>query len=256
LIDQSLEAQGYRSLRQGDATRLPAEYDASLLNADTDMVQLADGIAANRRARLCLYGPPGTGKTAFGRWLAERLDMPLLLYTVSDLVSKWVGQSEKNIAAAFQRAESENAVLLIDEVDSFLQDRSHARQSWEVTLVNEMLTRMEAYAGVFIASTILMAGLDPAALRRFDLKVCFIFLLPEQATLLLARYLASLALAPATAAELGRLRSLHNLTPGDFAAVIRQNRFRPIRSAAEFVQALAQECMLKAPVSAAIGFLS
>lgn len=256
LIDQSLEAQGHESVRQGDAVRLPAAYDAALLNADTDMLQLAEGIAANRCARLCLYGPPGTGKTAYGRWLADRLDMPLLLYTVSDLMSKWVGESEKNIAAAFHRAESENGLLLIDEVDSFLQDRSQARQSWEVTLVNEMLTRMEAYPGVFIASTNLMHGLDPAALRRFDLKVRFDFLLPDQASLLLARYLATLGLEPATAAELGRLRPLRNLTPGDFAAVVRQHRFRPIRSAAAFVQALAQECALKAPVSGAIGFLN
>jgi len=255
LIGQSLEAQGHDPLRQGDAARLPAEYDAALLNADTDMLQLADGIAAHRRARLCLYGPPGTGKTAYGRWLAERLDMPLLLYRVSDLVSKWVGESEKNIAAAFQRAESENGLLLVDEVDSFLQDRGRARQSWEITMVNEMLTRMEACSGVFIASTNLVDGLDPAALRRFDLKVCFDFLLPEQAALLLGRYLAGLELAPATDSELGRLRSLRNLTPGDFSVVVRQNRFRPVRSAAAFVQALAQECALKAPVSPPIGFL-
>lgn len=255
LIDQSLQAQGHDSLRQGDAARLPAEYDAALLNADTDMLQLADGLDANRSARLCLYGPPGTGKTAYGRWLAERLGMPLLLYRASDLISKWVGESEQNIAAAFRRAESENGLLLIDEVDSFLQDRAHARQSWEVTMVNEMLTRMEAYSGVFIASTNLMGGLDPAALRRFDLKVCFDFLLPDQAALLLARYVASLELAPATAAELGRLRSLRNLTPGDFAAVVRQNRFRPVKSAAALIEALARECTLKAPVSPAIGFL-
>ncbi|MDN4051755.1 ATP-binding protein [Massilia sp. YIM B02763] len=255
LLDRSLEAQGHAPLRQGEAARLPPEYDAALVNADTHLLELADGIAASRCARLCLYGPPGTGKTGYGRWLAERLDMPLLVYRVSDLVSKWVGESEKNIAAAFQRAESENGLLLIDEVDSFLQDRGRARQSWEVTMVNEMLTRMEVYSGVFIASTNLVAGLDPAALRRFDLKVCFDFLLPGQAALLLGRYLVGLELAPATESELGRLRALRNLTPGDFSAVVRQNRFRPVRSAAAFVQALAQECALKVPVSPPIGFL-
>ena len=181
--------------------------------------------------------------------------MPLLLYTASDLISKWVGESEKNIAAAFRRAESENGLLLIDEVDSFLQDRTHARQSWEVTMVNEMLTRMEAYSGVFIASTNLMDGLDPAALRRFDLKVCFDFLAPEQSALLLDRCSSNLGLAPATAHEQDRLRILRNVTPGDFAAVVRQHRFRPIVSAAGFIQALAQECRLKAPVSPGIGFL-
>ncbi len=255
LIDQSLEAQGHAPLRLGDAARLPTEYDAALLNADTNMLQLADGLTSTRTGRLCLYGPPGTGKTAYGRWLAERLEMPLLLYTASDLISKWVGESEKNIAAAFRRAESENGLLLIDEVDSFLQDRASARQSWEVTMVNEMLTRMETFSGIFIASTNLMGGLDPAALRRFDLKVCFNFLLPEQAALLLQRYSASLGLAPATATDIDKLRALRNVTPGDFAAVVRQHRFRPIVSPAAFVQALGQECTLKSPVSSPIGFL-
>ena len=255
LIDQSLQAQGHTPLRCGEAASLPAEYDAALLHADTDMLQLADGLAATRTGRLCLYGPPGTGKTAYGRWLAERLEMPLLLYAASDLMSKWVGESEKNIAAAFRRAENENGLLLIDEVDSFLQDRAGARQSWEVSMVNEMLTRMETFSGVFIASTNLMAGLDPAALRRFDLKVCFNFLRPEQALLLLERYLASLKLAPAAAEDIGQLRSLRNITPGDFAAVMRQNRFRPIVSAAALVRALGQECALKSPTSAPIGFL-
>ena len=255
LIDQSLEAQGHARLRFGDAARLPAVYDAGLLNADADMLQLADGLAATRTGRLCLYGPPGTGKTAYGRWLAERLEMPLLLYTASDLISKWVGESEKNIAAAFRRAESENGLLLIDEVDSFLQDRASARQSWEITMVNEMLTRMEAFSGVFIASTNLMGGLDPAALRRFDLKVCFNFLRPEQAALLLERYIANLGMAPASADVLGRLKALRNVTPGDFAAVMRQHRFRPIVSAAAFVQALGQECTLKSPAASPIGFL-
>ncbi len=255
LIDQSLEAQGHSPMRCADAARLPAQYDAALLNADTDMLQLADGLTATRSGRLCLYGPPGTGKTAYGRWLAERLEMPLLLYTASELISKWVGESEKNIAAAFRRAESESGLLLIDEVDSFLQDRSSARQSWEVTMVNEMLTRMESFSGIFIASTNLMGGLDPAALRRFDLKVCFGFLRPAQAALLFERYSASLGLAPATSMEIGRLQALRNVTPGDFAAVVRQHRFRPIASAAAFVQALGQECKLKAPVASPMGFL-
>lgn len=256
LIDQSLEAQGHAPLGQSEAGRLPAEYDAALLNADTDMLQLADGLAATRSGRLCLYGPPGTGKTAYGRWLAERLDLPLLLYSASELMSKWVGESEKNIANAFRRAEREKGVLLIDEVDSFLQDRSNARQPWEVTMVNEMLTRMESYSGLFIASTNLMQGLDPAALRRFDLKICFDFLTPDQAAALLVRYCPNLALAAPGKDELDRLRRLRSVTPGDFAAVARQHRFRPVTSSLAFVLALEQECAVKEKKSTAIGFVT
>lgn len=256
LIDQSLEVQGHAPLRRGDASRLPATYDAALLNADADMAALAEGLKATRAGRLCLYGPPGTGKTAYGRRIAEHLGMPLLLVGASELMSKWVGESEKNIAAAFRRAEREKALLLIDEVDSFLQDRSHARQPWEITMVNEMLTRMEAYSGIFITSTNLMAGVDPAALRRFDLKVRFDYLLADQAAALLERTCANLGLASPGASDLARLRGMRSLTPGDFAAVVRQHRFRPLSSTAAFVLALLDECAFKEPRGTGIGFLA
>jgi transitional endoplasmic reticulum ATPase len=255
LIDQALEAQGHAPLRFGETSHLPAEYDATLLNADTSMVDLADGLKATRSARLCLYGPPGTGKTAYARWLATRLDMPLLLYSASDLMSKWVGESEKLIASAFRKAEREGALLLIDEVDSFLQDRAHARQSWEITMVNEMLTRMETFSGVFIASTNLMGGLDPAALRRFDLKVHFDYLRPDGAEALFERYCKSFGLAAPEAPDRSHLRALRVLTPGDFAAVTRQHRFRSLSSPADFLRRLQEECSLKAGNRAAIGFV-
>ena len=81
----------------------------------------------------------------------------------------------------FLDAAEENAVLLLDEADSFLRDRTGATRSWEVSEVNEMLTQMECFNGIFIASTNLMGSLDPAALRRFDMKVKFDYLKPAQA---------------------------------------------------------------------------
>ena len=71
----------------------------------------------------------------------------------SDLLSCWVGATEQNIARAFEEARKDDAVLLIDEADSFLQDRRGAGHSWEVTQVNEVLTQMENFEGVFIATT-------------------------------------------------------------------------------------------------------
>ncbi|KAK0330843.1 hypothetical protein LTR94_031247, partial [Friedmanniomyces endolithicus] len=170
-------------------------------------------------------------------------------------MSKWVGESEKAIAAAFRQAEREGALLMIDEVDSFLRDRDGARHSWEVTRVNEMLTRMESFGGVFIASTNLMGDIDPAALRRFDLKIRFDYLEPDQAALLLARQCAGLGVAPPLPADLGRVRRLARLTPGDFAALARRHRFTPFTDAAGLVAALDQECALKHGRQAAIGFL-
>jgi SpoVK/Ycf46/Vps4 family AAA+-type ATPase len=170
-------------------------------------------------------------------------------------MSMWVGGSEKNIAQAFRQAEQEGALLLIDEVDSFLQDRRSAIRSWEVTLVNEMLTQIESFPGVFLASTNLMDDIDQAALRRFDLKVKFDFLKPAQASELLNRYCIQLGFAPPQPDELARLSRLRTLTPGDFAAVIRQNRFRPISTAAALVSALEAECTVKETATPAIGFV-
>ena len=208
---------------------------------------MAQGLKVAGSARLCLYGPPGTGKTAYARWLAQQLDLPLLVQRGSDLQSKWVGGTEKNIAAAFAQAQADRALLLIDEVDSFLQDRRHAQRHWEVSHVNEMLTQMESFDGIFIASTNLMDELDPAALRRFDLKVKFGYLQPAQAWQLLERCCAQLQLAPPQPQLQTRMAQLRQLTPGDFAAVLRQHRFRPLGSDRAVIDALHLECSLKSP---------
>jgi len=118
-----------------------------------------------------------------------------------------------------------------------------------------MLTQMEDFAGVFIASTNLMTGLDPAALRRFDLKVCLDYLRPEQAWALLERHCAQLDWGPPDALLRPRLARLRQLTPGDFAAVMRQQRFRPLADAVALVAALEDECALKEGAKAAMGFV-
>ena len=82
--------------------------------------------------------------------------MKVLHKRASDLISKWVGESEQNIAAAFAEARWKKMLLVIDEADSFLQDRRHAHRSWEVTQVNEMLTQMESHPLPFVCTTNLM----------------------------------------------------------------------------------------------------
>ena len=254
LIDTTLKAQGHAALKRVDANRLPEVYDPAFIQADADLGAVAAGLLRSKSGRLCLYGPPGTGKTAFARWLAEQLGAPLVVKRASDLISKWLGESEQNVAAAFAQAEQQGAVLLIDEVDSFLQNRQGAERSWEVTLVNEMLTQMESFGGVFVASTNLMEGLDPASLRRFDLKVKFDYLTSAQAAALLRRYCAQLQLEAPASGALSRLARLGKLTPGDFAAVARQHRFRRMPSPGHWVSALEAECALKPGARRAVGF--
>lgn len=255
LIGNTLEAQGHPAILRNDPNRLPDIYDPSFLHADADLVAMADGLVRHRQGRLCLFGPSGSGKSAFARWVAQRMDVPLQVRRASDLMSKWVGGSEKNIARTFRQAEQDQALLLIDEVDGFLQDRRDARCGWEVTLVNEMLTQMESYCGVLMASTNLLAGLDPAALRRFDVKVRFDYLVAEQAWRMLTRQCTALGIAQPLPELRPHLDRLVQLTPGDFAAVVRQHRLRPIATAAGLITALAAECALKEGGRPVIGFV-
>ena len=251
IINNTLEAQGHERIQRYDPNRLPETYDPAFIHADADIEGIAAGLKKTKTGRLCLYGPPGTGKTAYGRWLAEQL---LLVKRASDLMSMWVGEMEKNIAQSFRQAETEGAILLIDEIEGFLQDRREARCSWEITGVNEMLTRMEAFPGVFIASTNLLDSLDQAALRRFDLKIKFDFLLPRQSQALLESYCNNLNLDTPDKALAARICRLNNVTPGDFAAVVRRHRFQPICMAADMVVALEEECSLKENFKRPIGF--
>lgn len=257
LVDGTLAAQGHATLMaQGAASRL-GRYDPDLVSTDTDLGELTRGLQQAGAGRLCLYGPPGTGKTAYGQWLAQQLDRPLHARRVSDLVTPYVGETEQNLARAFKQATQEHAVLMIDEVDSFLRDRRHAQRSWEITAVNEMLVQIEAFDGVLIASTNLMDDLDQAALRRFDLKVRFNHLAPAQAWRLLQCSCETLGIGEPTAQDQNRLRALSTLTPGDFAAVERQHRFRRFSEASMLVTALAAECaMKKASAPRSMGFMA
>ncbi len=254
LISNTLEAQGHRPLIKHDPNRLTGTYDPKFIHSDTDLNVIANGLFKVRSARLCLYGPSGTGKTAYGRWLAQELDVPLLVKRASDLLSPYIGESEQKIACVFREANNEGALLLIDEIDTFLQDRRGAQRSWEVSLVNEMLTQIESFPGILIASTNLIDGFDQAALRRFDMKVKFNFLRTEQAWELLQRYCRAFHLDSPPHYLLEQIASLSQLTPGDFAVLSRQHRFRPFEQATELFSALKAEVAMKGPHNAQIGF--
>ncbi len=243
-LDEVLSLLGRPPL--GRAQRAPA-FDLALLRTDQPFEPIVALLARRPSARLCLYGPPGTGKSALAEHLAERLGLPLLKRRASDLLSPWVGETEANIAAMFREAERERAVLCLDEADSFLRERSGMQRSWEVTQVNELLTRLEDFEGIFVASTNLMDSLDAAALRRFDFKLRFEWLDPGQRRALFDRYACQFELradldAPELARRLGRL---DRLTPGDFAAQHRRLEATPGCAQGSLLQWLQAEQDLK-----------
>ncbi len=206
------------------ARRVVTQYDLSLVNTESrfPLPRIVEALRRRGHGTLCFHGAPGTGKTALAEHIAQQVQRPLMVRQASDIVSKYVGETEQNMARMFAEAEAEQAVLLLDEADSFLRSRRMAERHYEVSEVNEMLQGMERHAGVFICTTNLFDDLDEAALRRFTFKIRFRPLTAEQRE----RMFVAEALA-GDAAGLGderraRLARLDGLTPGDFAAVQRQ----------------------------------
>jgi SpoVK/Ycf46/Vps4 family AAA+-type ATPase len=206
------------------ARRVVTQYELSLLNVECryELPRVVEALRRRGHGSLCLYGPPGTGKTALGEYIARELQKPLLIRQASDLVSKFVGETEQNMAKMFAEAEAEQAVLLLDEADSFLRSRRLAERNYEVSEVNEMLQGMERFAGLFICTTNLFDELDEAALRRFTFKIRFHPLdATQRERMFVAEALAG-DVTKFTNEQRGRLAALDCLAPGDFAAVCRQ----------------------------------
>lgn len=230
------------------STTKDTPYDTTCANTDIDLDVLTTRLmSANPGFSMCLYGAPGTGKSEYGRYLAKKMGKKVLFKRASDLQSMWVGECEKNIAKAFKEAKEEGKVLIIDEGDSFLQNRANARASWEISQVNEMLSQMENHDQPFIITTNLMDNLDPASLRRFTFKMKFDFVRPAQARKLFKSYFN--VEAP-DAID-------HNpiLAPGDFAAVQKKVSILGITDAEEIYKMLCEETDLKPQKpKASIGF--
>lgn len=251
-----------RSMALLQQKRLPGRnvlrtgYDLQFANVDVDLSRIVAGLKSRPRGSFCFYGPAGTGKSELGRHMAEAIDKPVLLRRASDILSMWVGESEKNIAAMFDEARQRDAVLILDEADSFLSDRRDAHASWEVTQVNELLTQMEAFEGIFICTTNLMQKLDQASLRRFAFKLKFDYLRPAQREALFMQELGRLGGDVARAGEwLPNLKQLGQLTPGDFAVAVRQfELWGEVPDPGELFEQLRKECVAKGAPARGIGF--
>ena len=121
-------------------------------------------------------GESGTGKTLAAEVIAAKLGLPLLKADLARLVSKWVGETEKNLETVFHEAEQSNAVLFIDEAEALLGRRGEVKQGIDRFAnleVSYLLQRIEEYYGLAILASNLKDQVDPAFLRRFQIVLNF-----------------------------------------------------------------------------------
>ena len=170
-----------------------------------------------------MSGEPGTGKTAFAHHLAKQHDFNLVSVRCSDVLSKYIGESESNIANIFYDAQQHGNALLLDEVDSLLVSRERVTEQHNIQLINELLTQIECFEQPVFAATNYVRLLDKAVLRRFDVKLEAQCLTAQQSIALFKRVLS---LRQLTQYEQQKLSILTQLTTGDFAIVARRMRFQ------------------------------
>lgn len=174
-----------------------------------------DALPDRPKMNVLLWGPPGTGKSEFVNYLGQELGCPVWVKTGSDILDRFVGESEKAIREAFDEAEKEGAILFFDELDGLMQNRADAHANWEVTQVNELLRCMEKFNGIMIGATNLKDSMDPAVLRRFTYKLEFKYLDDKGKDIFFERAFRTTL----SDVEVERLHQIENLTPGDFRTV-------------------------------------
>ncbi len=125
----------------------------------------------------CLfYGPPGTGKTLTASLLGKRVERDVYRISLSSVVSKYIGETEKNLERIFDRAENMNCILFFDEADALFAKRtniSDAHDRYANQEVSYLLQRLEEYPGVVILATNYRGNIDDAFTRRFQAVVHF-----------------------------------------------------------------------------------
>lgn len=180
-------AQRIETLATWDELVLPAEQVVLLREIagqvrHMSQVYEAWGFAARSQRGLGISalfaGESGTGKTMAAEVLANELRLPLYRIDLSAVVSKYIGETEKNLRRVFDAAETTGAILLFDEADALFGKRSEVKDSHDRYAnieVSYLLQRMESYAGLAILTTNFKSALDPAFLRRIRFVVNFPF---------------------------------------------------------------------------------
>jgi SpoVK/Ycf46/Vps4 family AAA+-type ATPase len=207
-------------------------FDLAYLNVKGNVTPTAVLTALQRTGQgtMLLGGPPGTGKTQLAAEIAQRLGRELVYKTAADINSMWYGESERNVAKMFTDCDATNEVLFLDEADTLLGARESAGQRADKAVTAEFLRRVEAFEGIFVCATNHSAEFDSAMMRRFMFRLNFLPLNLDQRLRLFQECALSGDSSSRTTmpelqpSSLTRLARLDQLTPGDFANVVKRVR--------------------------------
>jgi hypothetical protein len=186
-----------RISRLGKKLATPFDLDDLIVDDDTRaaLVEIASAARERRRIReafqlrgahgisVLFSGHPGVGKTMSGTVLARRLGLDIYEVDLSQVVSKWLGETEKNLSDVFDAAEPGHVVLLFNEADSLFGKRTadvkSSNDRYANLETNYLLQRLERFGGLAILTTNLTSSIDQAFRRRFSYDVFFSFPSPE-----------------------------------------------------------------------------
>lgn len=233
--------------------KIPKTYQPDALNLDYPLEDILHSLSKFynhendfiKNYNLLFHGVPGTGKSEFAQFLAQTLGKEIIIKKGSDLLDPYVGMTERHIASAFEEAEQNDAILFIDEADTFFGSREQADKSWQISHVNELLNGMERYKGVMICATNFIDHLDLAAMRRFSLKVKFDFLTAQGNILMAQKWFEETLGVSLNRRQLDVLREIKNLTPGDFKTVCYKYAFQSEIDTDALITDLQSEIKLK-----------
>jgi SpoVK/Ycf46/Vps4 family AAA+-type ATPase len=195
-------------------------------------------------------GEPGTGKTLSSQIIAEAVGMSLYQIAIPSIVSKWIGETERNISLIFRRARASKAILLLDEADSLLATRTEVKDStdrYANMSTNQLLQEIEAFEGVVILTSNREQNLDPAAERRILFRVHFPFPGPDERAELWRRLLPLEARPKQSKIDFEYLGELYELSGGHIKNVIMRAAYAAMDAGQELgtellSQAAEKEC--------------
>jgi hypothetical protein len=179
--------------------------------------------------RALFYGPPGTGKTLTAALLGKSTGMPVFRIDLSLVVSKYIGETEKNLSGIFAQAEHRRWILFFDEADALFGKRTETRNAHDRYANQEtayLLQRIESFDGIAILASNMRQNLDDAFLRRFESVIYFPLPRPEERLLLWQQALpAQAALSPDL--DTHTLAQRYELSGG---AIVNAIRFAALRA--------------------------